>query len=307
MTEQPSPALRIARTLVQCPSVTPAEGGALSALEATLSEAGFRVDRVVFSDADTPDVENLFASIGTGHPHFVFAGHTDVVPPGNETDWTHGPFDGTVENGTLYGRGTVDMKGGIASFAAAALEFVQRRGPDFGGTISFLITGDEEGPAVNGTVKLLDWAKANGQSFDACIVGEPTNPERLGDAIKVGRRGSLSGTVTVTGIQGHAAYPHLANNPIPGLVKLLSGWTTWFSMPGTNGFSRQTWKSSPWMSATRRSTSYRLGPRHGSISGSTTTWTLESLRAKIPIRWKQPRRKGSIGQSSSSGMPVNRS
>jgi succinyl-diaminopimelate desuccinylase len=281
MTEQPSPALRIARTLVQCPSVTPAEGGALSALEATLSEAGFRVDRVVFSDADTPDVENLFASIGTGHPHFVFAGHTDVVPPGNETDWTHGPFDGTVENGTLYGRGTVDMKGGIASFAAAALEFVQRRGPDFGGTISFLITGDEEGPAVNGTVKLLDWAKANGQSFDACIVGEPTNPERLGDAIKVGRRGSLSGTVTVTGIQGHAAYPHLANNPIPGLVKLLSGLDDLVLDAGNERFQPSNLEivtvdvGNPAFNVIPARAEARFNIRFND------TWTIESLRAKV--------------------------
>lgn len=218
----PSAAVAIAQDLIRCPSVTPAEGGALETLERLLAGAGFTVSRVTFKDTDTPDVENLFATLGTGAPHFVFAGHTDVVPAGKDSDWRHGPFEASIEDGLLYGRGAVDMKGGIAAFAAAALDFVAENGPDFGGTISFLITGDEEGPAVNGTVKLLDWAKAEGHVFDACIVGEPTNPESLGDAIKVGRRGSLSGTVSVKGTQGHAAYPHLADNPVPGLVRLLA-------------------------------------------------------------------------------------
>ncbi|ASP35999.1 succinyl-diaminopimelate desuccinylase [Labrenzia sp. VG12] len=215
-------AVSITQDLIRCPSVTPAEGGALQTLETLLGKAGFDVSRVTFQDTDTPDVENLFASIGSGAPHFVFAGHTDVVPAGAEADWRHGPFQAEIEDGMLYGRGAVDMKGGVAAFAAAALDFVSDKGTGFGGTISFLITGDEEGPAVNGTVKLLDWAEKQGHTFDACIVGEPTNPDALGDAIKVGRRGSLSGTVTVEGVQGHAAYPHLADNPIPGLVRLLA-------------------------------------------------------------------------------------
>lgn len=218
----PSNAVSIAQDLIRCPSVTPAEGGALARLEELLGEAGFSVSRVVFKDEDTPDVENLFATIGSGRPHFVFAGHTDVVPAGAANDWTHGPFSADISDGILYGRGAVDMKGAVAAFAAAALEYLNEAGTDFGGAISFLITGDEEGPAVNGTVKLLEWAEEQGHSFDACIVGEPTNPECLGDAIKVGRRGSLSGTITVSGTQGHAAYPHLANNPIPGLVRLLA-------------------------------------------------------------------------------------
>jgi len=218
-----SSAVRIARDLIRCPSVTPQEAGALTSLQSTLEAAGFTVERVTFSDQDTPDVENLFASIGSGKPHFVFAGHTDVVPPGDNSSWSHDPFAGDIAGGRLYGRGAVDMKGGIAAFTAAALSFVEENGTDFGGQISFLITGDEEGPAVNGTAKLLDWAESQGHVFDACIVGEPTNPDYLGDAIKVGRRGSLSGTIEVTGTQGHAAYPHLADNPIPGLIKLLSG------------------------------------------------------------------------------------
>ncbi|MBD8878300.1 succinyl-diaminopimelate desuccinylase [Roseibium polysiphoniae] len=222
MSAQHSPAVQFARNLIRCPSVTPAEGGALDYLEKLLGGAGLKIDRVTFTDSDTPNVENLFASIGSGSPHFVFAGHTDVVPPGDEADWSHAPFAGDIVGGTLFGRGAVDMKGGVACFAAAALDFLEANGPEFGGKISFLITGDEEGPAVNGTVKLLQWAEEQGHRFDACIVGEPTNPNELGDAIKVGRRGSLSGTVVVTGVQGHAAYPENANNPIPGLMRLMS-------------------------------------------------------------------------------------
>ncbi|MBG6154734.1 succinyl-diaminopimelate desuccinylase [Labrenzia sp. EL_159] len=218
----PSNAVSITQDLIRCPSVTPVEGGALATLEKLLGDAGFAVSRVTFRDEDTPDVENLFATIGSGKPHFVFAGHTDVVPAGAASDWSQGPFDGNIKDGVLYGRGAVDMKGGVAAFAVAALDFVEEFSAGFGGTISFLITGDEEGPAVNGTVKLLEWAAGQGHTFDACIVGEPTNPEKLGDAIKVGRRGSLSGIVTVSGIQGHAAYPHLADNPIPGLTRLLT-------------------------------------------------------------------------------------
>lgn len=207
----------IARDLIACPSVTPDEGGALALLERLLAPAGFEVHRPVFSAPGTPDVENLFAAIGDGERHLCFAGHTDVVPPGDAARWSHGPFDGAIADGVLYGRGAVDMKGGIAAFAAAALDFVADRGPAFGGRLSFLITGDEEGPSVNGTVKLLDWAAARGERFSACVVGEPTNPERLGDAIKVGRRGSLSGTLTIRGVQGHVAYPHLADNPVRAL------------------------------------------------------------------------------------------
>lgn len=281
MTDQLSSATAIARDLIRCPSVTPAEGGALTALEAHLKAAGFKVDRVVFSDEDTPDVENLFASIGSGHPHFVFAGHTDVVPPGNEADWAHGPFEGTIADGVLFGRGAVDMKGGIASFAAAALDFVRDRGAEFGGTISFLITGDEEGPAVNGTIKLLEWAEANGHKFDACIVGEPTNPDRLGDAIKVGRRGSLSGTVTVKGTQGHVAYPHLADNPIPGLLKLLAGLDALVLDRGNDRFQPSNLEivtvdvGNPAFNVIPARAEARFNIRFND------EWTIESLKAKI--------------------------
>jgi succinyl-diaminopimelate desuccinylase len=211
----------LAAALVRCPSVTPHEGGALALLEDTLRDAGFTVSRPTFTDAGTPDVENLFARIGDGAPHLVFAGHTDVVPPGDEAAWSHPPFAGETDGGSLYGRGAVDMNGAIAAFvAAAAGRLVQHGTPR--GTLSLLITGDEEGPGVNGTAKLLAWARERGETFDHCLLGEPTNPERLGDAIKIGRRGSLSGILTVTGKQGHVAYPHLADNPIRYVVRVMS-------------------------------------------------------------------------------------
>jgi succinyl-diaminopimelate desuccinylase len=276
-----SPATAIARDLIRCPSVTPKEGGALSALETLLIDAGFRVDRVVFQDDDTPDVENLFASVGSGAPHFVFAGHTDVVPAGSELDWTHGPFDGEIDNGVLYGRGAVDMKGGIASFAAAALEFVDHKGTEFGGTISFLITGDEEGPAINGTVKLLEWADKQGHRFDACIVGEPTNPDALGDAIKVGRRGSLSGIVTVTGVQGHAAYPHLADNPIPGLTNLMAALNDLKLDEGNERFQPSNLEI---VTVDVGNTAFNVIPARSEFRFNiryNDTWTLDSLKTKI--------------------------
>lgn len=210
----------IARDLVRCPSVTPAEGGALAYVENALKPAGFAVHRVTFAEPGTAPVENLYARIGTDSPHFVFAGHTDVVPPG-EARWTHAPFAGDVADGALYGRGAVDMKGALACQLAAVLDFLAARGKP-NGSISFLVTGDEEGVAVNGTVKLLQWAAARGERFDHCILGEPTNPERLGDSLKIGRRGSQNGTLIVTGTEGHVAYPHLADNPVRGIVRLMS-------------------------------------------------------------------------------------
>ena len=206
--------------LIRCPSVTPAEGGALSALEAIVAPLGFAVERPVFSEAGTPDVENLYARLGDGGPHLMFAGHTDVVPPGDEAGWTHPPFSAAIEGGFLHGRGAVDMKGGIACFVAALARHVAAHGAPKG-SVSLLITGDEEGPAINGTVKLLEWAAARGESWDAAIVGEPTNPDALGDMIKIGRRGSLTGDIVVHGRQGHIAYPHLADNPVRGMVALL--------------------------------------------------------------------------------------
>jgi len=205
--------------LVRCPSVTPTEGGALSALETMLAPLGVVPERPIFEAANEPDVENLYARLGTEGPHLMFAGHTDVVPPGDAPMWTYPPFEGVVQDGVLYGRGAVDMKGGIACFVAALARYVETHGAPKG-SVSLLITGDEEGPAVNGTVKLLAWAAAKGETWDSAIVGEPTCPNTLGDMIKIGRRGSLSGQVTVHGRQGHVAYPHLADNPVRGLLAL---------------------------------------------------------------------------------------
>jgi succinyl-diaminopimelate desuccinylase len=211
----------IARDLLRCPSVTPAEGGALTFLEGVLKAAGFTVHRMTFSEPGADDVENFYARIGTEAPHLMFAGHTDVVPPGDETAWAHPPFSGVVDNGQLYGRGAVDMKGGIACAVAAALDHLAAHGGKPKGSISFLITGDEESIAVNGTPKLLQWAAARGEKFDHCILGEPSNQEELGDTIKIGRRGSLNGHLIVSGRSGHVAYPQRADNPIRGMVKLI--------------------------------------------------------------------------------------
>jgi succinyl-diaminopimelate desuccinylase len=218
-------ALSIARDLIRCPSVTPADAGALGVLEQALNAAGFTCHRVTFSEAGTADVENLYARIGSEGPHITFAGHTDVVPPGDESAWSVGAFSGEVKDGFLHGRGAVDMKGGIACSVAAVLEHLAANDgkprADVKGSISFLITGDEEDVSINGTIKLLQWAAERGEKFDHCVLGEPSNVETLGDTIKVGRRGSQSGTLFVDGVQGHVAYPHRAANPVPDISRLI--------------------------------------------------------------------------------------
>ncbi|CAA7616453.1 Succinyl-diaminopimelate desuccinylase [Magnetospirillum sp. LM-5] len=203
----------LAAGLIHCPSVTPDDAGAIGLLAGWLERLGFTCHRIE-SATGGPPIQNLYARRGTAGPNFCFAGHTDVVPPG--AGWTVDPFAGQVMNGRLYGRGAVDMKGAIAAFVAA----IARRG-DNADSVSLLITGDEEGPAVDGTVKVLDWLTARGETLDACVVGEPTNPARLGDMLKIGRRGSMNTRITVHGTQGHAAYPHLADNPIPRLLDML--------------------------------------------------------------------------------------
>ncbi|MET4293700.1 succinyl-diaminopimelate desuccinylase [Bradyrhizobium sp. LB8.2] len=218
-------ALSIARDLIRCPSVTPADAGALGVLEKALTAAGFTCHRVTFSEPGTADVDNLYARVGTDAPHITFAGHTDVVPPGDESAWSVGAFSGEVKDGFLHGRGAVDMKGGIACSVAAVLEHLaandDKPRADGKGSISFLITGDEEDVSINGTVKLLKWAAERGEKFDHCVLGEPSNVETLGDTIKVGRRGSQSGTLYVDGVQGHVAYPHRAANPVPDISRLI--------------------------------------------------------------------------------------
>jgi succinyl-diaminopimelate desuccinylase len=222
----PADPITLARDLLRCPSVTPAEGGALDLLATVLAGAGFAVDRVAFSEPGADDVENLYARIGSGSPHLIFAGQTDVVPPGDEARWRHDPFGGDIADGILYGRGAVDMKGAIACMLAAVVDRLAASAGKPNGSISFLITGDEEGIAVNGTIKLLKWAAARGETFDHCILGEPTNPEHLGDMIKIGRRGSLNGTLVVPGTQGHVAYPALADNPVRRIVAIMSAVMT---------------------------------------------------------------------------------
>jgi succinyl-diaminopimelate desuccinylase len=214
--------LELSRALIRCPSITPNEAGALTLLQAELERLGFGCDRLVFAEAGSPPVENLFARIGDGRPHFCFAGHADVVPVGDPAAWTTDPFAAEIRDGRLYGRGAADMKAAIACFVAAAARFLGDRGGRFGGSLSLLITGDEEGPAVNGTVKVLAWLAGQGVSLDDCLVGEPTNPQELGEMVKIGRRGSLNAVLTVAGVQGHAAYPHLADNPIPRLLRMLA-------------------------------------------------------------------------------------
>ena len=206
--------------LIRCPSVTPEEAGVFNTLSAMLEPMGFCVSRSLEVESGTPDIENLYARLGEASPHLMFAGHTDVVPVGDEAAWTHPPFGAEIANGMMYGRGAVDMKGGIACFVAALARFIEKNGAPKG-SVSFLITGDEEGPAVNGTVKLLERMAAGGERWDACLVGEPTNPDQLGDMIKIGRRGSISGWITVHGVQGHAAYQHLADNPVRGILPLV--------------------------------------------------------------------------------------
>src|SRR3954453_16431011 len=214
-------ALAIAQSLLRCPSVTPADAGALAVLENILKAAGFEIHRVTFSEPGTSDIDNLYARIGDSAPHITFAGHTDVVPAGDETAWSHGAFSGEVKDGFLYGRGAVDMKGGIACSVAAVLQYLADVSDKPKGSISFLITGDEEDISVNGTIKLLKWCAERGEKFDHCVLGEPSNVEVLGDCIKVGRRGSQSGTLFVDGVEGHVAYPHRASNPVPDISRLI--------------------------------------------------------------------------------------
>jgi succinyl-diaminopimelate desuccinylase len=211
----------LTQALVRCPSVTPIEGGALTLLESVLRPAGFSCHRMTMREPGTPDVENLYARFGRGQPNLCFAGHTDVVPVGDEAAWTRPPFGAEIHDGVLYGRGAVDMKGAIACFVVAALRTIERAGDRQDFSISLLITGDEEGPSINGTMKVLDWMHETGEIIDACVVGEPSNPKALGDEIKIGRRGSLNCELVVHGKQGHAAYPQLADNPVPKLARLI--------------------------------------------------------------------------------------
>lgn len=295
MTIKLSRSAELLRELISCRSVTPVEGGALDCLQGHLNALGFETHRVVFSDEDTPDVDNLYARLGTSTPHICFAGHTDVVPIGDEGDWSSGPFEGEVQGDTMIGRGAVDMKGGIACFLASVEQYIAVNGAP-SGSISFLITGDEEGPSINGTDKLLQWAKARGEVFDACIVGEPSNPAVIGDAIKIGRRGSMSGRITVKGIQGHSAYPHLADNPVSGLMDMLDSLLGEPFDDGTDDFQPTNLEV----------TSVDVGNKATNVIAAQAVaafnvrfndkWSGDSLRAEIIRRLEEGSSKGHIRQ-----------
>lgn len=235
----PRDPVALAQALIRCPSVTPVEGGALDLLERELSALGFQCHRLTFSEEGTADVENLYARLGTTGPNLCFAGHTDVVPVGDEAAWSSEPFSGEIRDGELFGRGATDMKGAIAAFVTAVAGYLEGRDA-LNGSISLLITGDEEGPSINGTRKVLQWLAQRGETLDGCIVGEPTNPAALGEMIKIGRRGSLQARLSVSGVQGHTAYPHLADNPVHHLVRMLHAVTSTPLDKGTEHFQPST-------------------------------------------------------------------
>ena len=214
--------ISLTQALVQCPSITPKDEGALDIVENHLSHLGFNCTRLPFSGNNSYKVDNLFATIGSSGKHLAFAGHTDVVPPGNEDSWMYPPFSATIDGDKLYGRGSEDMKSNIACFISATNTFIQKYSANFNGRLSFIITGDEEGEAVNGTPKMMEWIKENNIIIDQCIVGEPTSNQKIGDKIKIGRRGSINFFIKVKGIQGHTANGHRAENPIHHLTTLLN-------------------------------------------------------------------------------------
>ena len=211
--------LQLSKDLIKFPSVTPKDAGAINFLSKKLKKLGFKCKILEFKDKKSKPIKNLYARIGINRPNLCYAGHTDVVPPGNLKDWTINPFKPAVKKNYLIGRGANDMKSSIACFISATSKFLNKN-KKFNGSISFLITGDEEGYAINGTKKVVDYLIKKKEKIDFCIVGEPTNPNRLGEMIKIGRRGSLSGNIEIFGTQGHIAYPHLSNNPINTLVSI---------------------------------------------------------------------------------------
>ncbi|MCI5060662.1 MAG: succinyl-diaminopimelate desuccinylase [Alphaproteobacteria bacterium] len=225
----------LTQDLVRCPSITPEDAGAQEVLKKPLRDIGFEIFDLPFDGNGSYPVQNFFARLGSSSPHICYAGHTDVVPPGNEESWKHPPFDAVIEQGIMYGRGTSDMKGANAAFTVAVSEFLQSN-PDFDGSISFLITGDEEAEAINGTVRALKWMKDNNHIPDMCLVGESASPTEIGQAIKIGRRGSLCGELTIYGTQGHTAYPDMADNPLPRLAKIADALSIYEFDQGTEHF-----------------------------------------------------------------------
>ena len=232
--------VELAARLIRRPSVTPKDEGALDIVAGTLEGLGFTCHRLIFADGGGEPIHNLYARCGEGPPNLCFAGHTDVVPAGGREAWAFDPFAGVVRDGELCGRGAVDMKGAIAAFITATQRYLGRCQADAAGSISLLITGDEEGAAINGTKKVLEWLAERREILDACIVGEPTSAVELGDMIKIGRRGSLTGRLTAHGVQGHTAYPHLADNAAHHLVVMLHALTTTELDQGSEHFQPST-------------------------------------------------------------------
>ena len=269
--------VQLAQALIRCNSVTPAEGGALTLLESVLQPAGFSCHRLTMTQAGTPDVENLYARLGSDGPHLCFAGHTDVVNAGDETAWSHPPFAGVIDNDILYGRGAVDMKGGIACFLAAAIGHLTDNRGLGRGSLSLLITGDEESVAINGTRKLLEWLQRRQEKIDACLVGEPTSADALGDEVKIGRRGYVNATVVVQGRQGHSAYGEKAENPIPKLARIIDRLTTSRLDNGTQHFQRTS-----------------LEPTIISVPNTATNVIPGSARANFNIRYNDLHTRPSI-------------
>ena len=212
--------IQLAKELIKFPSITPVDAGVMKFLEKNLKKLGFKTKIIEFKEKNFKPVKNLYARLGNKEPNFCYAGHLDVVPPGNIKDWTTNPFKPSIKKGHLIGRGANDMKSSIAAFVSAVSTFLCKN-KKFKGSISFLITGDEEGDAINGTKKVVDYLKKKRERINFCLVGEPTNPNKLGEMIKIGRRGSLTGKITVNGVQGHVAYPHRANNPSTTIIKIL--------------------------------------------------------------------------------------
>ena len=269
----------------------------MTALEAMLKPMGFSIERPMFKDDNTPDIENLYARASGNGPHLMFAGHTDVVPVGDESAWTHPPFSAAIADGEMYGRGAVDMKGGIACFIAALARHTEKHGKPKG-SVSFLITGDEEGPAINGTVKLLAWAAAKGEKWDAAIVGEPTNPDAIGDMIKIGRRGSLSGTIIVYGKQGHAAYPHLADNPVRGIMQLMDALMVPAFDKGTQDFQPSNLE---FTTVDVGNPAVNVIPARATASFNirfNDTWTDETLQARNPQPPRPRRQENEVARRS---------
>jgi len=270
----------LTQKLIRCPSVTPEDAGAQDVLKSELQQLGFEIFDLPFDGNGSYPVKNFFARLGTASPHICYAGHTDVVPAGDEKLWSYPAFDAVIDDGKIYGRGTSDMKGANCAFVCAVDKFLQSN-PDFKGSISFLITGDEEAEAINGTQRVLEWMKDNNHLPDVCLVGESSNIKELGEEIKIGRRGSLSGTLTVSGTQGHVAYPQFADNPLPRLAAMAIALSSYEFDKGTEHFPPTNLEIS---TIDTGNTADNVIPANGHLKFNirfNTEWTMESLDQKI--------------------------